>query len=52
MADVLEKAKKFACDSAKAKSNREFVKDVFSLKSITNTHLFDLCNGEKNWQTQ
>ncbi len=49
MADVFEKVKKFASDSTKAKGNINFVQDfLFSLKSITKAHLFNLYNcGEK-----
>ncbi len=46
MADIFEKAKKFASDRAKAKGN--FVKDFFSLRSITKAHFFNVCNGGKN----
>ncbi len=39
---------KLASDSGKAKSNYNFVKDFFSLKSMTKAHLCNLCNGERN----
>ncbi len=48
MADVSEKAKKFASDSAKAKGNYNFVKVVFfPLKSMTKVHLLNVCYCEK-----
>ncbi len=47
MADIFEKAKKFPNDRTKAKGNCDFVKDFFSLKTVTKAHLFNLCNVEK-----
>ncbi len=46
MADVFEKTKIFASDSANAKGSCNFLKEFFSVKSTTKAHLFNSCNGK------